>query len=254
MTQPDATPRARPGASPRLRFPVRPPARFQVRPRVRPLVRPLLAVVAGAGLLVGGGAAACRSQPAGDVGGDRAAALASPSPPVPPSEPVAASRVPVRPGTLPAAGDTVEPRRLRIPALRLDATVVGVGIDERSGDFAVPPSVDRVGWYRWGPGLEATAGSVVIAGHVDSAEQGRGAFFRLRELDDGDTVTVAGADGRDRPYRVVARQTFDKRRIPLEKFFARDGAARLTLITCGGPFDPDTGHYRDNVVVTAEPA
>ncbi|WP_203936697.1 class F sortase [Spirilliplanes yamanashiensis] len=218
------------------------------------MVRPLLAVAAGAALLLGGGVAACQAQPPGDVGADRAAALASPSLPVPPSDTVPATRVPVQRGELPTAGDTVEPRRLRIPALRLDASVVGVGIDRRSGDFAVPPSVDRVGWYRWGPGLEATAGSVVIAGHVDSAEQGRGAFFRLRELDDGDTVTVAGADGRERAYRVVARQTFDKRRIPLEKFFARDGATRLTLITCGGPFDPKTGHYRDNVVVTAEPA
>jgi hypothetical protein len=27
----------------------------------------------------------------------------------------------------------------------------------------------------------------------------------------------------------------------------------LTLITCGGPFDARTRHYRDNVVVTAEP-
>jgi hypothetical protein len=39
----------------------------------------------------------------------------------------------------------------------------------------------------------------------------------------------------------------------LDKYFARDGAVRLTLITCGGPFDQDTRHYRDNVVVTAVP-
>ena len=43
-----------------------------------------------------------------------------------------------------------------------------------------------------------------------------------------------------------------KTRIPLERYFARDGALRVTLITCGGPFDRTTGHYRDNVVVTAE--
>jgi hypothetical protein len=28
---------------------------------------------------------------------------------------------------------------------------------------------------------------------------------------------------------------------------------RLSLITCGGPFDHDSGHYRDNIVVTAVP-
>ena len=36
--------------------------------------------------------------------------------------------------------------------------------------------------------------------------------------------------------------------------YSLEGAARLVLVTCGGPFDPVAGHYRDNVVVTAVPA
>jgi hypothetical protein len=28
---------------------------------------------------------------------------------------------------------------------------------------------------------------------------------------------------------------------------------RLFVVTCGGPFDPVTRHYRDNVVVAAVP-
>lgn len=50
---------------------------------------------------------------------------------------------------------------------------------------------------------------------------------------------------------MVARERYRKSAIPLEKYLARDGAARLTLITCGGPFGEKTGHYRDNVVITA---
>ena len=53
---------------------------------------------------------------------------------------------------------------------------------------------------------------------------------------------------------MVARERYRKTTIPLDRYFARDGAPRLTLITCGGPFDRTTGHYRDNVVVTAVPA
>jgi hypothetical protein len=41
--------------------------------------------------------------------------------------------------------------------------------------------------------------------------------------------------------------------LPLERYFARDGAPRLTLITCTGPFDRPAGGYRDNLVVTAVP-
>jgi hypothetical protein len=46
---------------------------------------------------------------------------------------------------------------------------------------------------------------------------------------------------------------YAKSSAPLDRLFARDGPPRLTLVTCGGSFDRGTGHYRDNVVVTATP-
>ncbi|MER7283971.1 class F sortase [Dactylosporangium sp. NPDC000244] len=148
----------------------------------------------------------------------------------------------------------VAPTGLKIDRLKLDVKVDPVGVDDKTGDFAVPPSVDVVGWYKWGPALNATAGSIVIAGHVDSAEQGAGAFFHLRDLGPGDPITVTGADGSTRRFTVTAREVYPKAKIPLERYFARDGTVRLTLITCGGPFDASIRHYRDNVVITAQPA
>ena len=41
--------------------------------------------------------------------------------------------------------------------------------------------------------------------------------------------------------------------LPVDVLVSRDGPPRLTLVTCGGPFLPDVGGYRDNVVVVAEP-
>jgi hypothetical protein len=168
----------------------------------------------------------------------------------PPSASPAPS-IPVADGALPPADAAVPPVRLVIPAIRVAARVDPVAVDPVTNDFAVPPSVDVVGWYRYGPGLSADTGSVVIAGHVDGAAQGPGAFFRLRDLDVGDGIEVAGADGRMVRYTVVAREVYRKSAIPLDRYFARDGVPRLTLITCGGPFDRATGSYRDNVVVTA---
>ncbi|SCF31206.1 class F sortase [Micromonospora chokoriensis] len=209
----------------------------------------LAAVAAGVAALTVAGLVACGSQPAGNVGADEATALASAPPTV-----AGGPSVPVTAGELPADAETVRPVRLVIPEIGVTATVNAVGINERTEEFEVPPSVDQIGWYRHGPGLEAEAGSVVIAGHVDSAKQGKGAFFRLRELDQGDTVTATGSDGEARRYRVVAREEYDKTRIPLDRYFARDGRPRLTLITCGGPFDAKARKYRDNIVVTAVPA
>jgi hypothetical protein len=201
---------------------------------------PLAAAALGAAILTGVGVGACRFQPPPDTGAATVAALASPTAPAPTTRPT---------------GTTMgqPPLRLVAPALKLNATVAAVGVNPKTGEFDVPPSVDRVGWYRFGPGLSATAGSIVIAGHVDSAEQGKGAFFRLGRMATGDRITLTGADGARQEFQVVARERYAKTRIPLEKYFARDGVLRLTLITCGGPFDERTGHYRDNVVVTAEP-
>jgi hypothetical protein len=212
-----------------------------------PRWRALLPLLAGIGLLTAFAVAACRSEPAEPFGTPAVTVPASSAPPA------ATATVPVRKGAVPTGAAEVAPARLRIGALDLNAAVAPVGIDKKTGDFAVPPSVDRVGWYRFGPGFAATAGSIVIAGHVDSAEQGEGAFFRLGKMERDDRITLTDSGGKAREFRVVALERYRKTSIPLDRYFARDGAVRLTLITCGGPFDPKTRHYRDNVVVTAEP-
>jgi hypothetical protein len=159
--------------------------------------------------------------------------------------------VPVQPATLPAAVAVDRPVRVRVARLGISAQVVPVGVDS-AGDVVIPPSVDTVGWYRLGAGL-GTTGSVVITGHVDSAVQGEGAFARLRDAHLSDLIRVTGSNGHDVTFRVVGREEYPKSTIKLDRYFTTTGPPRLTLITCGGPFDSSTGHYRDNVVVTAVP-
>jgi hypothetical protein len=208
----------------------------------------MLLLAAGTALLIAAGVVACQSEPMPNVGATSVASLAASRP-----ADTAPSDVAVISGTLPRPSPAVAPSRLAIAAIGIDVTVNPVGLDAKTGDFDVPPSVDKVGWYRYGPGLETAGGSIVIAGHVDSADQGKGAFFRLRELTTGDNVMVTGADGKRHAFVVVAREEYAKSKISLAKYFARDGAVRLTLITCGGPFDAASRHYRDNIVVTAVP-
>ena len=66
-------------------------------------------------------------------------------------------------------------------------------------------------------------------------------------------MQVTTADGRTVTYRVVSVQTMPKAQIPTE-IWSQKARSRLVLVTCGGPFDHASGHYRDNVVVTAVPA
>jgi hypothetical protein len=142
--------------------------------------------------------------------------------------------------------------RVRLGRLGIDAGVVPVGIDLETGALGLPSKLERVGWWRDGSGPGAPRGSILIAGHVDSAEGGIGAFFALRRARAGDVVELDGTPGRTRSFRVATVRAYPKQKLPVS-LFSRKGPARLVLVTCGGPFDRATGHYPYNVVVTAVP-
>jgi len=145
----------------------------------------------------------------------------------------------------------VRPVRLTIESIGVRASVVPVGVEGGGSTVEVPSDVGTIGWYRFGPAPGAS-GSAVLIGHVDSHVQGAGAFFRLRELGPGDHVTVYLANGSRSAFEVVARRSYPKGKLP-GSVFRRDGEPILTLVTCGGAFDPVARSYADNVVVFAVP-
>jgi hypothetical protein len=145
------------------------------------------------------------------------------------------------------------PTRVQVPSLGIDAPVAAVGIDIPHGVLGVPPFIHRTGWWKDGAAPGARSGSILIAGHVDSATAGAGAFFRLKDATAGSRVTVTTAEGRTFSYRVVSVRDYLKRDLPASVYSLR-GRPRLVLVTCGGPFIESERHYRDNVVLVAVPA
>ena len=219
----------------------------------------LWTVLATVGVLVAVGAPVVWfvQRPPAAVGSEVAEALAAATPaPTSPARTTAPAvpAVPTQDGRLGAGGSpaVVTPVELRLPTLGVVAPVRPIGV-EPGGELEIPEEVRTVGWYRYGPRPGDARGSTVLSGPIDSAEQGKGAFYRLGELDPGDPVLVRLSDRRVRRYRVVAREEWPKTATPLDRLFSRDGAPRLTLVTCGGGFREDVGSYQDNVAVTAVP-
>ena len=174
---------------------------------------------------------------------DTAAPTSSPPPPPAPREDLPAPPPPV----ITAVGS------LRIDTLGVEATVVEVRV-RPDGELEVPPDPSTVGWWAEGARPGGGRGSVVIDGHVDTASQGPGAFFRLGTMEVGDVVELTDADGSTHGYRVTAAARYPKDELPAAEVFAQDRAERLVLVTCGGAFDEASRHYADNVVVFADPA
>ncbi len=151
------------------------------------------------------------------------------------------------------ASDPLTPTRVRMDNLGIDAPVSPAGIDLEAGVLDVPAPISRLGWWLDGQLPGSPTGAVLIAGHVDSATAGAGALFRLHEARPGDRIRVTTRNGRTFTYRVTSVRTMPKEQLPPD-IYSRKGKPRLVLVTCGGPFDASTRHYRDNVVVTAVPA
>jgi len=169
-----------------------------------------------------------------------------------------AVRPPPEVGRSPAVPTAVEddeqsrPVRITVDAVGIDSVVRAVGV-AADGQMELPPNPEVLGWYRFGPAPgAAAAGSAVLAGHLDSRRYGIGPLVRLRDVEPGDLVEVALSDGSRTTYRVEAVTRYDQQALPAE-LFARDGAPRLRLITCGGDYDVDAGGYQQNLVVTAVP-
>jgi hypothetical protein len=232
-------------------------------------MRPAAAgVVLGLALAVGVPTAWVMTRPSAAAGATVAEVLAPDVPPASSAAPAPHWRAELRPDPLregrpdrlpeatarPAApaGTEAPPAPVRISSrdLGVRAPIDLVGV-EQSGTMTLPEDVDRVGWYRFGP-APGQDGSAVLAGHVDDVEQGLGALAPIRTAEAGDELTVTDADGTRTRWRVVAREVIRKKALPLEELFRRSGPPRLTLLTCGGPFLPESGGYRDNVVVVAE--
>ncbi|MFF8290536.1 class F sortase [Streptomyces sp. NPDC016309] len=143
------------------------------------------------------------------------------------------------------------PVSLTIPGHLRPTPVDPVTADE-DGAMAVPASPHRMGWWALGAPPGAARGTVLLAGHLDSADEGAGPFEALHDVPMDTRAQLTTADGRRHTYRIVARRTHAKEALPKDLFTPR-GPARLALVTCTGDFDPDAHAYAGNLVLYAEP-
>jgi len=145
---------------------------------------------------------------------------------------------------------TVAPTTVTVDDLDITVTVRPEGL-AADGSMALPEDPSVASWYRYGSGPASPAGATVIAAHVDSLEYDIGPFARLAGASVGTIVAITSEDGSVHRYEIDAVELADKTGVPWDTVFDRTGDPRLVLITCGGEFDYETGHYRSNVIVTA---
>ncbi|WP_262063680.1 class F sortase [Streptomyces sp. STR69] len=185
------------------------------------------ALCTGAWLLTSGGETNAPPQPS--------AAEARPDP--------AAGRVAAR--ALPPS----PPDRIRIPAIHVDAPLMGLKLT-RNGSLDVPPAAKKnlAGWYESGT-TPGETGTSVVAGHVDNAD-GPAVFYDLGALKKGSSIELDRLDGTVALFTVDAVEVYQASRFPDQKVYGAARRPELRVITCGGGYSRSTG-YQGNVVVFA---
>jgi hypothetical protein len=143
------------------------------------------------------------------------------------------------------------PVRLRIPAIKVDADIIALGLNP-NGTLTVP-SLSQPGvtsWYDKGP-APGQPGAAAILGHVDASGVGPAVFYDLGNLRPGAKIYIRLRDGQTIVFETYSVALYSKTRFPTAKVFGYTSWPTLRLITCGGEFDESTKHYLGNVVAFA---
>jgi hypothetical protein len=176
--------------------------------------------------------------------GAQAAAPPPPPPPPPPSGHFVGVEYPL--------GD-----QLVIPSIGVNAVVSGMDVAS-DGHMPDPAGYFNAVWYNFAsiPGLGGyvNGGNLVMAGHVDCARCHNGAsgaavFYNNRGLAPGAEIQYYSGG---QLYRYAVTQVSDYNSSADWASIVAAGSADLTMITCGGTFDPVAREYNLRNVVFAK--
>ncbi len=143
--------------------------------------------------------------------------------------------------------------RLVIPSLGVDAAVTARTVPE-SGVMGDPNGPWDVTWYDFTnfPGLggyPGGGGNSVFAGHVDYVNVGPAVFYGVPSLKPGDVIEVHRADGMVVRYAVDSVTSLSPSSDEWGTVFSMGPQESVTLVTCGGVFNPATRQYDTRIVV-----
>lgn len=207
-----------------------------------------VAVIAGAGLALTlaacGGTSGSSSSTSASASSTPSSSSASASS-APSSSPSASAST-----NAPVAAPLSAPSRIDIPSLKEGSSLLTLGATTNR-EIVVPDDkhADQAGWFNGSP-TPGAVGPATIVGHITSS-RGGAVFYRLAQIKNGAKVQVTLKNGKVLSYDVYRVASFSKDAFPTQAVYGNTSDPELRLITCGGSFNPATGHLRNNTVVYA---
>ena len=142
---------------------------------------------------------------------------------------------------------TALPVRMRIPALSLDYEVQPTKADA-SGTMQIVPALKVISWFEISA-IPGNRGNAIFGGH--NRWRGENSkIFRLDSLEVGDELEIEYDDGTSLRFLMESVFVYPLVTAPAHLIMDVGGEARLTLITCKGPFSTSMGTSENRIVAT----
>jgi LPXTG-site transpeptidase (sortase) family protein len=146
----------------------------------------------------------------------------------------------------------VRPIALQVETIGISAEIEQLNIVD--GIMQDPTGPWVVSWYEETAGL-GQVGNLVAAGHINYWNVGDAVFANIDDLQEGDPIVFTGEDEVQYTYAVQWTQLVEVATMDtdtLQDLVGPTEAENVTLITCGGEFDYNTGEYLSRTVVRGE--
>lgn len=143
----------------------------------------------------------------------------------------------------------VEPKRIKIPKIKVDALVEDVG-ENSTGDIDSPKDTQHVGWFKDGYKIREV-GNAVIAGYrvLGSVP---GVFHDLDKLTIGDQIGVTDVHGKLSQYKVIDKKTFRTDAFPTKDVFGESGKSMLNLIAINAVLPDGSSAFIERLVIYSQ--
>ena len=145
----------------------------------------------------------------------------------------------------------VTPISMVIEKAAVDAQIEPQPIE--GGRMLDPSGPYVVAWYE-DTGQLGEETNLVFAGHLDYYNVGDAVFINLSTLVEGDEIQILGEDEETYTYAVEWGRNYTLAELTQEairEIVGKTDEEYITLITCGGEFDFNTGQYLERYVVRA---
>ena len=139
------------------------------------------------------------------------------------------------------------PVRMRIPALSVDYEIWGLGADA-TGTMMIVPELDITTWFDLSS-IPGNKGNAILGGHNIWGGV-RSGLYTLDELEIGDEMEIEYDDGSTMLFLMESVFVYPLATSPAHLIMDVRGDARVTLITCKGPFNASTGTSDYRIVAT----